>query len=382
MKKSLICLLSVVLLTGTGYAVEADEPYIDSLFPEKIIGSDDRKLITNTTDEINRTMVRITFETYNEYGNWGKFCGSGVLIGNDTVLTAGHVLYNQKYGQYTQNLKVVPAATWNGESFLAPYGYSVATETEVLSGYKSGDTAQDVGVIKLKTPLGSKTGFLTLSESVSSGQYVKTIGYPGDKNGLYFSEGSVLSSDGIRVKYNLDTMGGQSGSPILNDTNQIIAVHYGGMKYEESNIAYPINNSVRQLISEVNSTSGAVYRVYNPNSGKHHYTSSVGEKNYLVKLGWRDEGIAWEAGSHTPVYRLYNPNNGLHFFTASEAEKNSLVKLGWRDEGIAFYGGDNLDVFRLYNRNSGEHFYTVDYLERDSLVSKGWRYEGVAFKTK
>lgn len=42
-----------------------------------------------------------------------------------------------------------------------------------------------------------------------------------------------------------------------------------------------------------------LYRLYNPNVkvGTHHYTTSLAEKNHLVKLGWRDEGVAWHGVS-------------------------------------------------------------------------------------
>lgn len=60
-------------------------------------------------------------------------------------------------------------------------------------------------------------------------------------------------------------------------------------------------------------------RVYNPNSGEHHYTANTNERNHLVKVGWRNEGNAWETpASGTAVYRLYNPNNGGdHHYSAT-----------------------------------------------------------------
>ena len=35
--------------------------------------------------------------------------------------------------------------------------------------------------------------------------------------------------------------------------------------------------------------------MYNPNAetGSHHYTMSVEERDGLVALGWNDEGIGW-----------------------------------------------------------------------------------------
>ena len=41
----------------------------------------------------------------------------------------------------------------------------------------------------------------------------------------------------------------------------------------------------------------SLIRLYNPNAkaGSHHYTLSEGEKDYLVQVGWRYEGISWNA---------------------------------------------------------------------------------------
>jgi hypothetical protein len=93
----------------------------------------------------------------------------------------------------------------------------------------------------------------------------------------------------------------------------------------------------------------AIYRIYNPNSGEHFYTINVEEKNKLINLGWKDEGIAWysELGLSTThglaTYRLYNSyargqyEAGGHLFTTSEQERDKLIELGWKDEGIAWY---------------------------------------------
>ena len=89
-----------------------------------------------------------------------------------------------------------------------------------------------------------------------------------------------------------------------------------------------------------------VYRLYNPNAGDHHYTVSAAEKNNLVKVGWKYEGIGWYSVKKTDsdrvaIYRLYNPNctgAGSHHYTKDDAERDYLVKIGWKDEGIAWYG--------------------------------------------
>ena len=61
-------------------------------------------------------------------------------------------------------------------------------------------------------------------------------------------------------------------------------------------------------------SSISMYRMYNPNSGEHLYTRSVGERDNLKRYGWHYEGVAWQAPtSGSPVYRLYNRYNGEHF---------------------------------------------------------------------
>ena len=86
-----------------------------------------------------------------------------------------------------------------------------------------------------------------------------------------------------------------------------------------------------------------MYRMYNPNSGEHFFTSDVNERNSLYLVGWNAEGVGWYAptSSSVPVYRLYNKNGGEHHYTTNEAEKKMLVKLGWSDEGIGWYGCNN-----------------------------------------
>ena len=134
--------------------------------------------------------------------------------------------------------------------------------------------------------------------------------------------------------------------------------------------------------------SGDMYRVYNPNSGEHFYTSNKAEKDHLVSLGWKYEGIGWKAPtvSNYPVYRLYNANGGEHHYTMNVAEKNSLVKLGWKYEGIGWFSADpndsnSIPLLREYNPNafSNNHNYTTNSKEHSWLVGLGWKDEGKAW---
>ncbi|MGN1383265.1 MAG: Ig-like domain-containing protein [Eubacterium sp.] len=135
-----------------------------------------------------------------------------------------------------------------------------------------------------------------------------------------------------------------------------------------------------------NQESRSMYRLYNPNSGEHFYTSNQGERDHLVSLGWRYEGVAWNAPlTGAPIFRLYNPNAGDHHYTGSTKERDDLVKLGWKYEGVAWCTASpatKKPQYRLYNPNctgAGAHHYTGSTKERDDLVKLGWRYEGIAW---
>ena len=129
-----------------------------------------------------------------------------------------------------------------------------------------------------------------------------------------------------------------------------------------------------------------IYRLYNPNSGEHFFTSSPVEFDSLGKTGWIKEGIAWKTPvfSDYPVHRLYNPNTGDHHYTISVAEGNALIDAGWFYEGTAWYSADDkgIPVYRVYNPNAtgaGAHHYTLSEGEKTILESVGWSDEKTGF---
>ena len=154
------------------------------------------------------------------------------------------------------------------------------------------------------------------------------------------------------------------------------------------------NNTVPEYVD--------MYRLYNPNSGEHFYTSSKKERDNLTKIGWTYEGVAWSAPakSSKPVYRLYNQNSGEHHYTMSWKEVvhlytvgsgndtgEDVIGWGWDYEGIGWYSDEReiTPLYRLYNPNAtgdmepGSHHYTKSKKERDKLISQGWKDEGIGW---
>ena len=147
---------------------------------------------------------------------------------------------------------------------------------------------------------------------------------------------------------------------------------------------YCVIGGVKYYATYVTNTS-VLYRLYNPNSGEHFYTSNSAERNTLISVGWNDEGIGWFAPIHsnTPVYRLYNPYAGEHHYTMNTGERDALVAAGWRYEGIGWYSDDSqrVPLYRQYNPNAfaNNHNYTTSLAENDYLVSIGWRAEAIGW---
>ena len=94
-------------------------------------------------------------------------------------------------------------------------------------------------------------------------------------------------------------------------------------------------------------SSTPVYRLYSGTD--HHYTMDSKERDNLIKAGWKYEGIGWYSDDNkgVPLYRQYNPyvdpnaatnNSGSHNYTTDKTENDYLVSVGWREEGIAWYG--------------------------------------------
>ncbi|WKB49909.1 hypothetical protein QYH60_13220 (plasmid) [Lactococcus lactis subsp. lactis] len=129
-----------------------------------------------------------------------------------------------------------------------------------------------------------------------------------------------------------------------------------------------------------------VYRLYNPNSGEHFYTTSYYEATCDYKVGWNIEGTGWYSPTAgTAVYRVFNPivKGGDHYYTKSLYEGKELVKRGWKwdyEGKPIFYSGGSNSVYVSYNPypQSGTHNYTTSSFEQNNLLKMGWKYGTVA----
>ena len=240
---------------------------------------------------------------------------------------------------------------------------------------------------KLAEPLGYADAFtLTIDRQPASATAFQNEGTPA----LTVSAKSG-SSDNLSYKWQKSTDESNWSDCGSSDTYAPQTADLGTTFYRvivsDDNGNSVISESAKIEVVEkpVKQKTGSMYRLYNPYTSEHFYTANFDEMIMNVGLGWKYEGVGWEAPEHsnTPVYRLYNPYTSDHHYTVSPAERDSLVAAGWNDEGIGWYSDDEQGVplYRQYNpyARTGAHNYTASGYERDSLVKAGWRDEGVGW---
>ncbi|MCB2188665.1 MAG: hypothetical protein KQJ78_19780 [Deltaproteobacteria bacterium] len=131
-----------------------------------------------------------------------------------------------------------------------------------------------------------------------------------------------------------------------------------------------------------------MYRAYNPTVLGHFFTTRHSEFANAVANGYTDESTTHPAqlflvlqdplpGLTRVLHRLYNPNSGRHHYTYNDGERNNLVAAGWnfeRDEGYIFTSQEaapqgSVEVFNLYNTVVGSHLYTISASEAAYVVA-------------
>lgn len=201
--------------------------------PESVIGSDERRRVTNTTSFPWRAITYIS----NRYSNGYATRGTGFLVGPYTVLTNGHMVYNPSRGGFATFVEVSPGQRQDsaGGNVTRPYGSRTAIELRKSSLYQgSGDFAYDYAAVLLGTPFSEITTYMPLvfNEQASA---INIAGYPAtvqgqSSRGMWHSFGDVVSVGDRIIRYLADSSGGNSGGPVwvynsTAGTRRVIAVH-------------------------------------------------------------------------------------------------------------------------------------------------------------
>lgn len=202
-----------------------------------IIGSDSRqRIVSPESYHPYRAICRIV--TYWDKNNDGTIDNSvgvatGFLEGPSAVVSNGHVIYDHNLEMWCKYAEVTFA---QDGSESAPYGTQRSTTIHTsVAWIENGDANQDWAIIEINDDIGYSTGWFgkLWTKGTLTNREVTVTGYPGDHpHTMWTSSGIITNTYSARVEHNCDTTPGQSGSPIYNSSNQILAIHSsGGSQY-------------------------------------------------------------------------------------------------------------------------------------------------------
>jgi glutamyl endopeptidase len=194
---------------------------------EAVIGTDDRTKVDPTLMKTNPWRQICALRIESQSGT--RYVGTGWFIGPRTLATAGHCVYLQDDGGWAKSITVIAAKSGSDE----PYGELDAVHFASVDGWvKKRSRDFDYGVIALDDgAVGTRTGNFAvdaLAPATLRSADAQISGYPADRDAAafqYFHMRPLADVTDTRLVYDIDTFGGQSGSPIWQETaSGIVAV--------------------------------------------------------------------------------------------------------------------------------------------------------------
>ena len=231
-------------------AVRAQADRQTNVILETIIGTDDRVKVTNNQAYPWRCIcsLLITAQSGTQY------IGTGWLVAPRVVLTAGHCVYMADEGGWATQIEVMPGR--NGAD--RPYGTAICRDLRSVTGWtQDNDSDCDYGAILLPADkrYGDQLGWF--GYAVRDDDYLRQVtlnlsGYPGDggrtaEDGTqWFMSRAVKDVMARQISYEIDTYGGQSGSPVWEMTSNGNRYGVGIHTYGTS-----VSNGATRIVSEV-----------------------------------------------------------------------------------------------------------------------------------
>lgn len=196
---------------------------------EVVIGNDDRVKVAPELLQGNPWRQICALRIHSASGR--TYVGTAWFIAPGVVATAGHCVFLHNDGGWPRSIDVIPAKGGDTE----PFGRVRATRFATVDGWtvqRSRDF--DYGVIFLDdaTP-GTRVGNFEVAALVNAefaGAVAKVSGYPADRERAefqFFHERPLVDVTETRLVYDVDTFGGQSGSPIWVDTDELGLIAVG-----------------------------------------------------------------------------------------------------------------------------------------------------------
>lgn len=202
---------------------------------ESILGDVDRRKQILETDLTPWRMI-CSLEIVSANGL--DYVGTGWFVAPRTVMTAGHCVFDPvELGGWARQITVI--AGRNGDKSLGQTTSKKFSTTDRWLAAQDPDF--DYAAIHLDTDLGTAAGSFglgALPDTDLSSRLVNVSGYPvspGNGQFQYFHANRVKAVTARRLFYDVDTMGGQSGSPVWayldDDTAKpvVVGIHAYGV---------------------------------------------------------------------------------------------------------------------------------------------------------
>lgn len=183
---------------------------------ESILGDVDRRKPILETDQPPWCKI-CSLEITSQNGL--QYVGTGWFAAPRTLITAGHCVFDPfELGGWARTIKVMPGR--NGDANPL-FGTAESSRFSTTNRWlEAQDEDFDYAAIHLSEDLGTKAGTFgigLLLDSELKDLMVNVSGYPvepGEGREQYFHANRVKALTGRRLFYDIDTMGGQSGSPV------------------------------------------------------------------------------------------------------------------------------------------------------------------------
>ena len=164
---------------------------------------------------------------------------TATLVSPDQVLTSAHCLWNRETDRWFPAQYITFVAGAEKDSFQ---GVSNATSYKIPPSFNPGKLSSpesikdDWALLKLQKPLGSRLGFLTLTNEklLKNGQNVFQAGYRADRPYVLTVESNCSIAEFYEsrsiIRTSCSTLSGDSGGPVLikhNEQWKLAGIHRG-----------------------------------------------------------------------------------------------------------------------------------------------------------
>lgn len=198
---------------------------------EVVFGDDDREPIKNVLESPWRKIAALRIRSKS-----GRiYVGTGWFINRRVVITAGHCVYLHDDRGWPDSIEVIPALDGSDSAFGS---YSSKNFKSNDGWVRDRNSDYDYGAIVLESPATNEIGWFSFAappDTYLVSNIANISGYPADRDRAtkqYYHSRNIVRSSSRRIYYQIDTYGGQSGSPIwmnLGEGNRVaIGIHTTG----------------------------------------------------------------------------------------------------------------------------------------------------------